>query len=106
MKQAEKRRDTGITRAVNHAERVHGDWFDKASVMMLLFMKQNPGKAFMAEQVRVWAESCGMPKPPDARAWGGVFMAASKANVIRSIGYKRQESATCHCSPKNVWRKA
>jgi hypothetical protein len=47
-----------------------------------------------------------MPKPPDARAWGGVFIAASKANVIRSIGYKRQESATCHCSPKNVWKRA
>jgi hypothetical protein len=106
MKKAEQNRDKGIARAVNHAEAIMGDWFDKASVMMLLFMKQNPGKAFMAEQVRAWAEDCGMPKPPDNRAWGGVFISASKANVIRSIGYKRQESATCHCSPKNVWKKA
>ncbi len=103
---AETKRDAGIAKAVNHADRILGDWFDKASVMMLLFMKQNPGKAFMAEQVRVWAEECGMPKPPDGRAWGGVFIAASKANVIRSVGYKRQESPSCHCSPKNVWRKA
>jgi hypothetical protein len=95
-------RDSGIKRAVDHADMLHGDWHDKASTMLLLFMQQHRGD-FMAEQVRTWAEAHGLPLPPDNRAWGAIFIAASKSNVIRSTGYAPQTSPGCHRSPKNVW---
>lgn len=103
---ATKRRDNGMSRATEHANRVHGDWFDQAATMLLLYIQQHRGREFMAEGVREWAAQNGMPNPPDLRAWGGVFNRASRDGVIRHVRYSRQFSPTCHCSPKSVWVSA
>jgi hypothetical protein len=87
------------------AKALGGDWFEQASTMLLLFIKTHQGR-FKAEHVRVWAEGCGMSAPHDRRAWGNVFKSAEKAKIIFSSGYEKQDSPSCHGSPKNVWKKA
>lgn len=96
-------RDTGIKRAVDHANRVTPDWQAQAFGLFAEYCKLNKGKTFMTEDARWFAEERGLPAPPDKRAWGGITTMARSAKLIRGNGYAPQKSVNAHCAPKTVW---
>jgi hypothetical protein len=94
----------GADAAAAHADRVHGSWSDVAWDFLVSFGKARSGQSFFAEDVRAHAElRKAVPMPPDSRAWGSIFMRASKARLIQRVGYAPQSSPNCHGSPKAVW---
>ena len=97
--------DTGMALAASHADRVHDDWTKTAAIVFKLYAKFHPN-GFMTEDVRVWSDKLGLPKPPDQRAWGAVASRLAKEGYIKPAGYEKQRSATCHRSPKTVWKLA
>ena len=95
----------GADTAAAHADRVtDGAWSDVAWRFLVSFGKGRNGQPFMAEDVRAHAElRKAVPLPPDSRAWGSIFMRASKAALIRRIGYAPMKDPKCHANPKAVW---
>lgn len=97
------RRDLGIERSADHAERVADGWKARARGYLLEFLATNPGE-FLGEQMREFAELRGMDFPPDGRAWGAVLQSAARAGLIVKRGYAPARSS--NLSPKVLWRAA
>ena len=108
----EIRRDVGIERAVNRADRACPFWSDEAYEHLLDFcmlLKLPEAKefglshrtSFLAETVRDFAEKRGLVPPPDERSWGAVMRRAARNNLIRRIGYAPARSS--NLSPKCLW---
>jgi len=96
---ARQRRDTGMHRAADHAERVYPDWQDRAVGYVRLHATVHT--QFMAETVRAVAEADGLTLPPDGRAWGAVMRRAQREGIIRADGYAPANSS--NRSPKVRW---
>jgi len=94
---------TGMMTAAAHAERVNSGWASDAEDLFVLYAIQHPD-GFMTEDVRVWAEKLGFDSPPDNRAWGFVARKVARAGHVYAAGYSKQKSATCHGSPKTIWK--
>lgn len=101
--EAEKARDIGIQRAVDHANKETPSWSDRAVELFLAYCQENKGANFMTEDVRWYAEALGLPEPPDKRAWGAIAVMAKRRGLIRSNGYAPQKAVNAHCAPKTVW---
>jgi hypothetical protein len=99
-KKAVARRDSGIARAVEHADREEPDWYSNAFRLLQRFLERHEGD-FLAEDVVAWADG-RIVHPPDARAWGGVIRRAAIAGLIRKNGYA--PANTSNRSPKCLWR--
>lgn len=103
-------RDAAIALAVEHADDVEPRWSDVAYGLLLQVIqlrKRTPRceTPFMAEDVRRWAERTrGLPSPPDARAWGGVFQRAARAKVIERAGFGESRNPQAHLRPTALWR--
>lgn len=105
FERARARRDDGIERAVDHAEAVRAGWKKRARGYLLEYIAMHGRDAeFLAEAVREWAEVRGMDAPPDARAWGHVFIAAKREKVIKGVGVERAKSS--NLSYKVLWAPA
>lgn len=99
IKEGQELRDLGIKKALDNANKVF-DWAELAYKFLLIYTKSN--KEFMAEEVR--AASIGIvPEPPSNRAWGGVFVHASKSKLIKRIGYKQVTNPKAHRTPATLW---
>jgi hypothetical protein len=95
----------GADTAAAHADRVTGgEWTARAWDFFMDFAVRQKGEPFMTEDVRAKAERYwAVPKAPDQRAWGAIVKRASKAGLIRHVGYAPNKSPNCHGSPKSVW---
>lgn len=73
-------RDDGVRRAADHAEESVSGWGDLA----LLFLRRyaTSHEYFSPEDVTEAADSWGLVKPPDRRAWGGVYLRAQNRGLI------------------------
>lgn len=95
-------RDRGIERAVDHADREIPSWSDVALEYVRQYAR-NHGE-FLSEEPRQYAESRGLPDPPDKRAWGAVMLRAARAGYIRKIGYAQANDPRVHGSINTLWR--
>jgi hypothetical protein len=95
--------DTGMLVAASHADRAESEWTEQAEVLFKLYARFHPD-GFMTEDVRVWSVKLGFTPPPDNRAWGYVTRSLAKQGYIEATGYGKQRSATCHGSPKTIWK--
>lgn len=100
---AQQGADTGMLVAASHADNVNGDWSELAEILFKLHARLHP-EGFMTEDVRVWAVKLGFTEPPDNRAWGYIAKSLARQGYIEAIGYGKQRSATCHGSPKTIWK--
>jgi hypothetical protein len=87
--------------AAGHAERIEPSWSKRA----LSFIMEYSEQTFMVEEVREWAYRCGLPRPPNERAWGGVVSKARKEGLIRHVGFRSVTNPKAHRTPASVWRK-
>ncbi|MFH2064964.1 MAG: hypothetical protein ABIK15_07195 [Pseudomonadota bacterium] len=91
----------GMKRALNHAERHHVSWGDRALSMLRKF----PKSRFQAEELRAWSYGQGLPEPPHGRAWGSVMLKAKNMGLIRCIGYQNVSNPNAHRTPAALWIK-
>lgn len=97
---AEQRRDHGIQRAVDHAERESEGWTDFA-VSLLRSFASRQSAPFLAEDFVEWATNGLIAYPADGRAFGGVFQRAAREGIIRKVGYAPARSS--NLAPKCTW---
>jgi len=100
--EANKNRDTGIKRAIDHANAVDPSWRERA----LEYLKAYPKHQFQVEEVRTWAEQQGFTAPPTPRAWGAVIRDAKKQNLVIHVGHRPTKNPKAHRALASVWEKA
>lgn len=95
-------RDIGMERAVDHADRVVGEWSDRALALIVEYAKRHA--EFAIEDVRLRAESEGFPAPPHKRAWGSPTRKAVVAGVLEKTGRMRSSTDPAgHVQNKALW---
>lgn len=101
--EAETKRDRGMARAVDHADRERPDWSLRAAHALHEYAQKHRGESFLAEEVRAWSEAKMLvSEPPTANAWGSVFKEGAKMGVIKRAGYAPAKSS--NMSPKCQWQ--
>jgi len=104
MNEAQALRDKGIERAINHADRVHFNWSDRAFESLKTVAKTlGKGECITSEYVRAHAEFHGLQTPPDKRAWGAVMLKAARAKLIVKKGWTTATDPKVHCNPVSLW---
>ena len=98
---AEAKRNAGMERAVEHADRVVESWSDEAYRYLQDFCRISEGERFIIEDARLWAAGQGFESPTDERAWGAVIRRAAANGMIRKVGYAPARSS--NLSPKCQW---
>ena len=95
----------GALAAAERADKEESSWAVKASILFVDYARDvAKGKPFLTETARAWAESQGLPPPPDNRAWGFIAKAMREAGHIVFDGYA--PAKTSNGSPKTQWRHA
>lgn len=100
---AQQGADTGMLVAASHADRLNNDWTEDSTNVFKLYARLHP-QGFMTEDVRLWSVKLGFTEPPDNRAWGYIARSLANQGYIEAVGYGKQRSATCHGSPKTIWK--
>ena len=98
-------RDDGITRAVEHADRVTDAWSNTAYWIALRFMAdrmRSGTRQFMIEEVREYSKDI-LPEPPSRRAWGAIATRLVKEGKISRVGFRSVKNPRAHCAPCSVW---
>lgn len=102
---AAAKRDTGMERAEDKANRDAPFWSDRALLAVEKYCAAHPDLKFLGEDVREWAEARKLVSAPDnGRAWGAVFRKAASMKIIRKVGYAPARSS--NLSPKCLWKGA
>lgn len=102
---ARRERDLGMQRAADRADRVNDGWTLTAySNLVALARAHKLSEPMLGEDIRKLAYDAGLPRPPDERAWGAVFLRARKAGLMVPVGHGQAKSS--HLSPKPLWRAA
>lgn len=96
---ARAKRDAGMQRAADHAERVTDGWQDAALAHLRSFAATHD--RFLIEDVVVASKGI-VPTAPDSRAWGAVVLRAARERIIEKCGYA--PARTSNCSIKPIWR--
>lgn len=93
-------RDSGIQRAADHADSDTPGWGEVALSFLERYAREN--EQFISEECTQVADRLGYGSPTDSRAWGAVFLKASRKGLIERIGYG--VSKRRHLSPTPLWR--
>jgi hypothetical protein len=102
--EARAKRDQGIERATQHAERVAQEWNDSADFALRNYLDFVHGVPFLSEEFVAWVRARDLlPMPPDGRAWGGVIRRAAIAHAIEKAG--AAPANTSNRSLKILWRQ-
>jgi hypothetical protein len=99
---AEIKRDIGIERAGDHADREHEAWRDSAARLINAYACTHGD--FLVEDAAEYAYARSLPLPPDGRAWGAAVRLAKSRGYIVACGYRAAKSS--NLSPKVLWRRA
>lgn len=102
-KDAAHRRDVGMGRAEDHAERVTENWRETGDDALEQYLRERGDESFLSEHFIEWTRKHEVPQPPDARAWGSVVRAARMAGRIEQIG--AAPAATSNLGLKIVWKQ-
>jgi hypothetical protein len=84
------------------ADREIDDWTLKAVALFADFARKAPS-SFLTEEARQYAESHGLPNPPDSRAWGHVAKRCQRDGLTVSAGFGSAKSS--NGSPKVLWKR-
>ena len=100
MDMARAKRDEGMGRALDHAEREVATWGALALDYLRWYAETHD--RFPAWFVTQAAELCKeVPTPPTPKAWGSIFTRAAREGVIRKDGYRADPNR--HANPCPVW---
>lgn len=95
-------RERGIQSSLDRANRSESEWSGQALGLLIAYAAKHYPDAFLVEDARVWAESVGLPAPPNNKAWGGVTLRArGKGRIQNTDTYGIGKT---NKSPKPLWR--
>jgi hypothetical protein len=100
--QAKVNRDNAIKVCTLSADSKTPGWSDRAFEFVKRYALINRGQ-FMSEDIRKWAYSNGLERPENERAFGGVVVRASRAGIIKAVGYARTSNVLAHRTPATLW---
>lgn len=92
--------DSGMRRALEHAEQTVEKWGDLAYLFLEQYARRHG--TFISEDVSDASKVWGMEQPPTDRAWGQVYKRAIKAGVIVMDGTGRSRRRHHSLCPR--WR--
>jgi hypothetical protein len=98
-REAQRKGDVGMTRAVEHADRVEPAWSERALGALQAYCLSH--SEFTAEEAREALHAGGLSLPPDGRAWGAVFKRAASLGWIEKAGYAPRRCG--NMTPTIVW---
>lgn len=98
---ADELKELGITRAIEHADRVVESWSENAYRLFTDFCKTVT--ELKTEDARIYAESQGIEEPPTKRAWGAITLKAARAGVIIKKGVVYSTNPKCHMGFTTTW---
>jgi hypothetical protein len=99
----EELRDGGIKLAADHADAMEPNWSEEAFKALKSFILGRRDE-FMAEDVRKYARAIGVKEPANLRAWGAIFVRASKKEkIIRQVGFAHVKNPNAHCANAAMW---
>lgn len=93
------KRDEGMERVIDHADRVETGWSEECLCLLRLFLMEHT-EPFLTEDFRAWTAG-KIALPPDGRAFGPIIMRAKRNGLIRTAGVAR--AATSNLSLKPLW---
>lgn len=102
-KEARRLRDEGIDRAVTKADKESPRWSDRAYKLFVEKFLLNHNGPFMGEDFRSYCALMDFDSPHSNRAFGGIFLRARHAGIIRSLGKKETRSKKSHRANAEVW---
>jgi hypothetical protein len=88
--------------SAERADREIDDWTLKAVALFAEYASRS-FDPFLTEEARVFAESHGLPSPPDGRAWGHIAKRCQRDGTIISAGFGAAKSS--NGSPKVLWKR-
>ncbi len=94
-------RDRGMRRSRDNADDKVDGWSETAFLFLKEYI-QTQDKPFMAEDVRT-SDQCGVPNPPNKRAWGAILVRAAREGLIKRIGFKETKNPWAHRTPASLW---
>ena len=98
---AKRLADSGMQRALDHAERVVPSWGERAYQRIVAYAKQH--ETFCGWMVvKAAALDPTFPEPPNQKAWGGPMQRAARAGIIERIGTAKDPNR--HCNPIPLWK--
>lgn len=103
---AENARDLGMMIAEDNANRKVTGWSNMAMSYLRGYLSMHGTTPFLAEEVREYAKAHGLEDAPSNRAWGGVMTRASRAGLIKSVGFRLTTNPLAHRTPATLWAKA
>ena len=98
--------EEAIGLAADRADREESGWSGQALGLLMVFAAKakRAGEDFTSEQVRAYADERGLTAPSDGRAWGSVFLRASRAGIIEHVGFDTSSTARRGHTPIKKWR--
>lgn len=103
LEQSAAARQLGIERSARSAGR---EWAESAIDLVREYASLRSGwfNEFLAEDLREFASTRGLPEPANAKSWGRVMQSAKARAIIKACGYAPARSS--NGSPKTLWQKA
>jgi hypothetical protein len=98
---AKEKRDKGIKKAVDTANRISAEWSEKAYEFMKDYATKNG--VFMTEDVR-YASQGIVDSNVNQKAWGGIARKAAHKGIIERIGRAEVKNVNANCAYASVWK--
>ena len=99
-------RNSGINRAVEHADVTHDDWSVQAYSLFETYVRYiSFHETFQIEDFREWTKGRGLPEPPSKRAFGFIPLKAARAGLIEKCGHSKVNNPTAHQAFASVWKR-
>lgn len=100
-------REAGMRLAIQSANEKSSGWSDEALNALRMYIRANPDKQFMAEDVRNYAyDVLAVPYPAHCRAWGSVMTRAAREGLIKRVCIAPVKTPSSHMANASVWVKA
>ena len=94
-----------VAGAAAYADARFTAWAERATGLAEQFvLGRTRDDRFQATEIRAFAESCGLPAPPDARAWGHIVRRLKKKGAIIEVGLGRSLDPKQHHGYITEWR--
>lgn len=103
FQRATRRRDAGMARAAQHAEKDAPGWVQVAAEAIHQHAIAVFPAGFTTEEARAAIENT-IPRPPELRAWGAVTRICKKRRYIEPVPGETRAAASSNGSPKQVYR--
>lgn len=99
LEDALRARDSGMRLAADNAGSA---WTTQALAWLTAYARSHPDAPWHGEDAVDDGHACGVPFPPNARAWGAVFLMAQRRGIIRrSDAYFRRRKG--HATEVRGW---